>query len=96
MPHIEEIVVEQVGSIVEKAGGLDTFSQYGIAGLILFVLFMIVRMFIKDREKADDRWRSAFDVHSTRYDKRASETNEVLRELTGVIKDVNHNSSNGM
>lgn len=76
---------------------LDTFAQFGIAGLILLVLLLvffvgistvksIVREQAADRNAAEDRWRDTFVSVAEKADTRQHETNIILRDLTSTVK----------
>lgn len=81
------------------------FANFGIAGLILGVFFLMFMAILKqhagtvkgivDRLSADanqnnEAWRSTFSEHANRADTRQLETNEVLRDLSKVMNDANH------
>lgn len=64
----------------------NIFTQFGIAGLILGVLLMVIVLhgkaidrMIKSQEDASEKWRLTFEAEAIRADKRQAETNEILR-----------------
>jgi hypothetical protein len=84
----------------------EPFAQFGLAGLILGVFFVLLVFILKqnakvvssivermssDHKDSNDAWRKAFESHSDRSDTRQAETNEVLRDLTKVMAENNVN-----
>lgn len=82
----------------------ETFTQFGLAGLILGVFFItlvfvlkqnasvvrgIVNRMSTDHKDSNDAWRKSFVEHSSRADVRQAETNAVLRDLTIVMSENN-------
>lgn len=70
----------------------EMFSQFGIAGLILGVLFAVILLNNKAIQKISDdqkesaaAWRQSFEAYADRADERAKETNTVLRDLTRIM-----------
>lgn len=73
---------------------IDTFTQFGLPGLILFVLVFVLilnsqttKNMSRDYRETSEAWRKSFDMHSERQDRREAESNEVLRGLTKVIAE---------
>lgn len=82
----------------------DVWAQFGIAGMILGVFFVLVWMILHlnaktikgivdrisgDAKDSNEQWRSTFVEHSNRADMRAKETNTVMRELTKAVEQNN-------
>ena len=82
----------------------DTFTDFGIAGLILGVFFLILMRILSqnastvkgivdrmssDHKESNEAWRATFIEHSNRADSRTQETNKVLRDLTQVMSEAN-------
>lgn len=76
---------------MEHGIGFDwnNFANYGMAGLCLFVLLIV--LWLNSRERKDvakehiaagERWRLSFESATDRADHRQAETNMVLRDLT--------------
>lgn len=86
----------------------EPFAQFGLAGLILGVFFVLLIFILKqhakvvrgivdrmssDHKESNTNWRTTFEAHSNRSDTRQSETNAVLRDLTKVMAETNVNIS---
>jgi len=82
----------------------DPFVQFGLAGLILGVFFVLLVFIMKqhagvvrgivdrmssDQKESNNNWKTAFEAHSNRFDIRQSESNAVLRDLTKVMAETN-------
>lgn len=78
----------------------NIYAQFGIAGLILFVFFVMILMLLKihantirgvvnrlseDNRTASEAWRETVEKIEKRNDIRAAETNNVLRELSNTM-----------
>ena len=85
----------------------EPFVQFGLAGLILGVFFVLLVFIMKqhakvvssivermssDHKDSNEAWRKAFENHSQQSDTRQLETNEVLRDLTKVMAENNANA----
>lgn len=66
---------------------ISDFTQFGIAGAILFVLMFVIYIHSKSFQQMAKEWREAFETQAKRADDRQAETNEVLRVLTRVIAE---------
>lgn len=72
----------------------NNFANYGMAGLCLFVLLIVLWLNSKERKDvakehiaAGERWRLSFESATDRADKRQAETNGVLRDLTAATSE---------
>lgn len=89
----------------------ETFAQFGIAGMILAVfLFLfiivlglhaktvkgIVDRLSQDNKASNENWRSTVERIEDRADRRAKETNIVLRDLTNVFESRGISTSKGI
>lgn len=83
----------------------SVFSQFGIAGLILGVFFVLVVMILrihaktidgivkrmsKDSLDASEAWRHTVERMEDRADSRQQETNEVMRQLNNGLYGLCH------
>jgi len=68
---------------------VDTWSQFGLAGLVISALFAFIWFIVKTHQAERSEWMSAYKDQSKMADARQAETNDVIRELTGVIRELN-------
>jgi hypothetical protein len=66
---------------------ITDFTQFGIAGAILFVLVFVIYIHSKSFQQMSKEWRESFEAQTKRADDRQSETNDILRGLTKVIAE---------
>ena len=78
----------------------EIFAQYGIAGMILAVLLVVIAMhgstlksFSKDMKQSADQWRESFEKASERADLRQFETNTILRAFSADIAVIRSDQS---
>jgi hypothetical protein len=65
----------------------NSFSEFGLAGMVLFVLLLVVFMHQRAFRDMSTQWRESFEAQAERADSRQAETNEVLRNMTRVISE---------
>jgi hypothetical protein len=64
----------------------DLFTQYGLAGLVIAALFSFVIFLIKEHRAERDEWRTFYKDSVDQSFILQKETNEVIRELSSVIR----------
>ena len=68
---------------------VDPWSEFGLAGLVIAALFAYIWFMMKSHQAERSEWMSAYKDQSRMADSRQAETNEVVRELTAVIRELN-------
>lgn len=65
---------------------VSVFSGYGLQGVVIGALFWVLSMHMKQGSQERKEWRETFVSMSKMADDRQKETNEIIRNLTGVIE----------
>lgn len=68
---------------------VDSWAQFGLAGLVIAALFMLICFLVKEHREERKEWIAAYSVQSKVMDDRQKETNGVIRELVAVVKESN-------
>jgi len=63
----------------------DSWAQFGLGGLVIAALFMLVYFLVREHRAERQEWIQAYKDQTTLSDSRQSETNDVIRELTKAI-----------
>lgn len=71
---------------------VDTWSQYGLPGLVIAALFMFLCFLVKEHKAERQEWLAVYREQSSLMDDRQRETNGVIRELVVVVRDSNARS----
>lgn len=61
------------------------WGQHGLAGLVIFALFLFVYYVTKEARQERREWLIAYKEHSAMHDARQDQTNKIIQELTQVI-----------
>lgn len=72
---------------------INTWSDFGLQGLVIFALFAFVYFLIKEHRAERKEWIDAYREQSVLMDERQSETNGVIRELVVVVRESNIRSA---
>lgn len=75
------------GVVMEQVFDWNSFSDFGLAGMVLFVLLLVVLMHQRAFRDMATQWRQSFEAQAERADARQAETNEVLRNMTKVMAE---------
>jgi len=68
---------------------VDSWSQFGLPGLVIFALFAFIYFLIKEHKAERKEWIVAYREQSQLVDDRQVETNTVIRELVAVVRESN-------
>lgn len=68
---------------------IDSWSQFGLAGMVIAALFGFVWFLVRTHQGERSEWMQAYKDQSRMADDRQAETNDVIRELTAVIRELN-------
>jgi len=66
---------------------VDSWSQFGLSGVIIAALFTFVWFLIKEHRAERQEWIVAYREQTKLSDDRQSETNDVIRELASVVRE---------
>lgn len=68
---------------------VDSWGQFGLPGLVIAALFALVYFLVKEHKAERQEWITAYREQSRLADDRQSETNDVIRELSSIIRESN-------
>jgi len=67
-------------------GSVETWAQFGLGGVVIFALFMLVLVLLKEIRLGRSEFLTCLDKNTTIYDNRQRETNEAINALSLVIE----------
>lgn len=65
---------------------ISIWSEFGLAGMVIFALFGFIWFLVKTHSSERKEWLEAYRDHGRRSDERQAETNDVIREISAVIR----------
>jgi len=68
---------------------VDSWSQFGLSGLVIAALFLFCRFLITEHRAERQEWIIAYREQSKLMNETQTETNQVIRELVTVVKEAN-------
>ncbi len=68
---------------------VNSWSQFGLSGLVIAALFAYLVFLIKEHRAERQEWLQAYRDSVRIADDRAQETNQVMRELVAVVRAQN-------
>ena len=69
----------------EIIGVVDQFAAFGLEGLVIAILFILVFVMLALNWSSNKEWRSTITEYSKEHNEAQKENNIVLRELSTVI-----------
>lgn len=67
---------------------VDAWSQFGLAGLVIAALFAFIWFLVNTHKAERAEWLESYREHGRRSDERQKETNEVIREISAVTREL--------
>ena len=71
---------------MEQLFDIKSWNEYGLIGLVVLALFAFIYYITKQAREERKEWLQAYKEHTVLYDNRQAETNEVISNLTEVIR----------
>ena len=72
---------------------IDNWAQFGLAGLVIAALFMMLKYLTCEHRAERKEWIVAYREQSKMMTETQVETNAVIRELVSAVKESNIRSS---
>ncbi len=67
----------------------SSWSQFGLSGMVIAALFAFIWFLVNTHSSERKEWLEAYRDHGRRADDRQAETNQVIREISAVIRELN-------
>jgi len=67
-------------------GNIETWAQFGLGGIVIFALFVLVLILLKEIKSGRSEFLSCLEKMTSVYDVRQKETNEAIGALSLVIE----------
>jgi len=74
---------------------MQEFTQLGIAGLTLFILFFVVKYFVKAISDKDQQIKEMITQFNVTINNHISHSSQAFGELTDAIKELTKEIKNG-